>query len=374
MALRIERDVLSHAVSSAGRAAASTGMAVMRGVHLVAVDGEATATGTDQDMTIEVAAKGDGNIDTVLPATLLREVVNSLPPGAVTVTADGDGRGSDEVTIESGRTVVKLRPYLVGDFPRTPYIGGEDVVVDVVELRKGLEQVVGAAGRDSARPILTGVQLAAEGTGLRLVATDSYRLAVRDIEGLGAVVGEGRSVLVPQAGLGELVRAMKDETKVSIRIGSEGHSASFAVGGTRITTRLIEGEFPNYRQLFPDPASQPNRLSFASEPLLEALHRMTTLAPTNTPVLRLHLGRDDGMFGVGIVNAEIGEANEDVDADYQGAPMQIAFNPHYLRYGVEACTGERVTLAMTDALRPATLTGADDAGAFTYLLMPVRVS
>ena len=151
-----------------------------------------------------------------------------------------------------------------------------------------LRQVVPAASRDEARPILTGVLMAAESGGLRLVATDSYRLSVRDLPGT-SVLQEGQTVLVPSRALAELNRVVSGADQVTLRLASD--EASFEVGETRLTTRLIEGDFPNYRQLIPQ--SYPNRLIVGKEPFLNAIRRVKLLAKDATPV-RLTL-RPDGL-------------------------------------------------------------------------------
>jgi len=228
-----------------------------------------------------------------------------------------------------------------------------------------LRQVVRAASTDENRPILTGVLLTAENDGLRMVATDSYRLAVRDLADT-QVLGAGQKVLVPGRALVELQRLVGAGGDLVLRLGER--DATFEVGGTRLTTRLIEGEFPNYRQLIPP--SHPNTLTVAREALLEAFKRVKILARDATPV-RLQLGGDT--LGITAVTQDIGTASEELDASYSGAELTVAFNPDYLVAGVEACIGDEVTLSTLDALKPAVVrgVGADD---YLYLLMPVRVS
>jgi DNA polymerase III subunit beta len=225
--------------------------------------------------------------------------------------------------------------------------------------------VVRAASSDDARPILTGVLLAAEGDGLRLVATDSYRLAVRDLSG-ASVLAEGQAVLVPSRALGELARLLGGVDEATLRLGER--DVTVEVGTARLTTRLIEGEFPNYRQLIP--SSQPNRVVVGREPLLDALRRVRLLAREATPV-RITL-RPDGIELMAVTQ-DVGEAHEDVDAKYEGSEMVIAFNPDYLAEGVEAVSGDEVAIETVDALKPAVIRSGE-GGDYLYLLMPVRVS
>ena len=194
------------------------------------------------------------------------------------------------------------------------------VTLAAKDFARALHQVVPAASADDARPILTGVLLAAEEGGLRLVATDSYRLAVRDLPGT-SVLREGQSVLVPSRALRELERLLGSVEEVTLRLGER--EATFEVGTTSLTTRLIEGEFPNYRGLIP--ASHPNRLTVGREALVEAVKRVKLMArELNTPV-RLAMSAD-GLELVAITQ-DVGQAHEQLDAAYEGADLTVAFNP-----------------------------------------------
>jgi DNA polymerase-3 subunit beta len=199
------------------------------------------------------------------------------------------------------------------------------------------------------------------------VATDSYRLAVRDLPG-ASVLSEGQRVLVPSRALSELQRLLGSATAdVVLRLGQ--HDATFSVGHVELTTRLIEGEFPNYRQLIP--ADYPNRLVVAKDALLDAVRRVKLLARDPTTPVRMAL-RADGIE-LTVITTDLGQATEDVDAKYEGAEMVVGFNPAYLIDGVEAVASDEIQLDTLDALKPATIrpTDSDD---YLYLLMPVRVS
>ena len=150
-----------------------------------------------------------------------------------------------------------------------------------------------------------------------------------------------------------------------MRLGDR--DATFEVGSTRLTTRLIEGEFPNYRQLIP--ASHPNTLTVEREPLLEAIRRVKILAKDATPV-RLQLGGET--LRLTAITQDVGNASEELDAQYDGSELTVAFNPDYLAAGVEACSGDAVTLSTMDALKPAVVRGVGHED-YLYLLMPVRV-
>jgi DNA polymerase III subunit beta len=362
---RCERDVLVEALGSAGRAVSSRGGAlpVLAGIRAELVGDELRLTGSDTDLTIHVSVQVSGESDgvTVLPGRLAGEIVRALPPGAVVVDI-----GEDEANITSGRAEFAIRVLPAEEYPRLTEPVGEPVTLDSAELATALKQVVPAASADDARPILTGVLVAAESGGLRLVATDSYRLAVRDLPGAD-ILAEGQHVLVPSRALAELSRALGGGLgSVEIRLGE--HDASFAVGSLRLTTRLIEGDFPNYRGLIP--SSYPNLLTVGREALLDALRRVKLMAREATPV-RLVM-RPDGLELVAITQ-DVGQAHEEVDAKFEGNELTVAFNADYLLNGVEVTPGDEVVIATLDALKPAVLrsTEGDD---FLYLLMPVRVS
>jgi DNA polymerase-3 subunit beta len=337
-------------------------MPVLSGIRAQLAGNALQLTGSDTDLTIEVAITVNGESDgvVVLPGRLASEIVRALPAGAVVVDID-----EEEATITSGRAEFTIRVLPAEEYPRLPEPAGDPLTISASNLSTALKQVVTAASSDDARPILTGVLLAAEEGGLRLVATDSYRLAVRDLPGTN-VLSEGQQVLVPSRALSELARVLTGADDVELRLGER--DASFQVGTTRLTTRLIEGEFPNYRGLIP--ASYPNKLTVGREALLEAVRRVKLMAREATPVRMVM--RTDGLELVAITQ-DVGQAHEELDAKYEGTELTVAFNPEYLVDGVDVTPGDEVVVSTLDALKPAVIRSSD-GGDFLYLLMPVRVS
>ncbi|MGQ0434177.1 MAG: DNA polymerase III subunit beta [Microthrixaceae bacterium] len=365
MKFRCERDVLVEALGSAGRAAAGRGtsLPVLSGVRVELTGNRLRLTGTDLELTISVEVEVSGAVDgvTVLPGRLASDIARALPPGSVDIEVD-----ADEARIAAGRSEFSLRTLPAEEFPRLPAPTGDAVTVASAELASALSQVVRAASGDDARPILTGVLLAAHEGGLRLVATDSYRLAIRDLPGT-SVLAEGQHVLVPSRALQELARVLAAaDDSLSIRLGER--DASFEVGGTRLTTVLIEGEFPPYERLIPQ--AQPNRLTVGREVLLEAVRRVKLLAREATPV-RLTMS-SDGLELVAVTQ-DVGQAHESLDAKFEGTDLTVAFNPEYLVQGIEVAPGDEVTIETVDALKPALLR-VPEHPEFLYLLRPVRVS
>ena len=341
---------------------------MLSGVRLELRGSQLEVTGTDIELWISVSVAVDGQEDgvAVLPARIASDVVKSLQSGAVTLSVS-DG----EAHISSGRFQSSIRLLPADEYPRLPAPPEASVTLDAAALAEALHQVVPAASSDDSRPILTGVLFAAEGDGLRLVATDSYRLAVRDLPGT-SLLSSDQTVLVPSRALREVERVLGSAKSLTMRLGDT--EADFEVtsgdGGTttRLTTRLIEGEFPNYRQLIP--ASYPNKLTVGRDVLLEAVRRVKLMAREATPV-RLSMGTD-GLELVAVTQ-DVGQASEQLDATYEGSDLTVAFNPDYLLEGIDIAIGDEVTVETLDALKPAVLRGNESA-AFLYLLMPVRVS
>lgn len=363
MKFRCEREALAEALSTAGRAATGrTGaLPVLSGLRLELVGDQLSVTGTDLDLTIQLtlAVGGDGDGGVVLPARLAADIVRSMGAGKVEVAVDGD-----EVSITGGRSQFSVRPLSFDDYPKLATPTTSSVTLPAAAVGEALRQVVRAASTDEARPILTGVLLTAENGGLRMVATDSYRLAVRDLAD-HQVLGADQKVLVPGRALSELQRLVGGGEELTMRLGDR--DATFEVGGTRLSTRLIEGEFPNYRQLIP--SSHPNTLTVEREPLLEAIRRVKILARDATPV-RLAMGGDT--LRLTAITQDVGNASEELDATYEGSELTVAFNPEYFAAGVEACSSDSITLSTLDSLKPAVVRGVGD-DEYLYLLMPVRV-
>ena len=383
MKFRCERDSLVDVLTTAGRAVSSrtsTSMA-LGGVRLESTGNHLAVVGTDLDLTVHASTEAIGIADgvCVAPAKLLADITRSLEPGAVTIESEGN-----TIEIGAARSRFSLRTFPVDDFPSLPEPPQASTFLPSASLASALRQVVRAASNDDARPLLTGVLIAAEGNGIRLVATDSYRLAMRDIEGSDAL-GNGSQILVPARALAELQKlsalgmAAKEEGVAkggegdapgsSVGLSISDHEVTFIAGDVKVSTRLLDGTYPDYRQLIPD--QYPNRLHVGKDSLLDALRRVRLLVRDNTTPVRLSMR--GGGVDLTVVSQEVGDASETVDADFDGTELTIAFNPTYLIDGVEAVSGDEVVVETVDATKPATVRAAEE-GNFRYLLMPVRVS
>lgn len=360
MRIRAERDDLADVLARATRAVGTRSpLPILQGILCEVSGGKLRVTGTDSEVTVrtflDVEVLEEGR--TVVPAKLASEAVRKLPPGVVSVNV---AEGQVEITGSGPR--FRLRELNAEDFPS---VNAEDIGpgVDVngEVLIGALGQVGVAASTDEARPTLTGVLFEAEGDALRLVATDSYRLAVRDLPEVSA---SGSSKLVPYRALRELSRSIGD-SKMNVALGER--EAAFATDRGRLTARVIDSTFPNYRQLLPE--AYPHNLTVSKEALLEAVDRAALVAEDHIPVrLNLH----EGGVELSVVRQDVGEETEHVEGQYSGEEMTIAFNTRYLTDGIGAVDTEDVVLEVMDPLKPGLLHGTADQE-FRYLLMPVRL-
>jgi DNA polymerase-3 subunit beta len=369
---RSERDALVEMLATASRAVGGRGGSspVLLGLLLQCTGNALSVTGTDLDLTIQVTDEVIGIDDgsCVIPARLSTDIVRRLEPGAVTFADEGD-----HITITSARSTFKLQTYPVVEFPPVGKTNEPMTQLSEDALAQTVRQVVRAASHDDGRPLLTGVLVSRVDGVLRMVATDSYRMALRDLPGANTIPGE-EDLLVPARALSELQRLPTGtitEGAETNRVGvaASSNEITFWQGNVRISTRLLEGRYPDYKQLIPD--QYPNKLHLGKENFLSALRRVQLLVRDNTTPVRLSM-RPAGV-DLTVQSQDVGDAAEAVDGDYTGEDLIIAFNPSYLIDGVEAVVGDEVIVETADASRAATVRGAED-DSFRYLLMPVRVS
>src|SRR5262245_1042140 len=359
---RCDRDALSDALQTVQRGVSSRpGIPALTGVLLEATDaGQLTLTTTDLEvsarLTIDVQVNEAGTA--LVPARLLGDTVKSLSDAPVDLETD---RAQAQIRCAAYEGSLRLLP--AEDFPGLQEPSGTKVQAEAGAFAEAVSQVGRAASRDEARPVLTGVLVEISREGCMLVATDSYRLAVREL--VASADGEAKAI-VPERALSEAGRAAAADEKGSIEIAVDDAQVSFRSGGLTITSRLIEGEFPNYRQLLPD--THESRLSVSRQQLLDAVRRVGLLARDTTPV-RLEFNA----LGVKLSSSspDLGQAVETVEARYEGEDLTVAFNPQYLIDGLTAAIGESIRLDVRDGLKPGVVHGESDG--YTYLVMPVRL-
>lgn len=365
MKFKSERDILVEALSAASRVVATRLIGASSGILLTLAGNQLTVTGTDLDITVRTSVDVIGHEDgsCVVPARLVVDAVRSLEAGAVTVAS------SDEnVQVSLGRAKFSLRTFAVMDFPKLPPVTGALTSIAASDLIQGINQVVRAAASDDARPLLTGVLFTTENDVLRLIATDSYRLAVRDVPGV-AGIGGAQDLLVPARALQELQRtaaSLAPDAEIGVTLTDA--EICFVVGTTSIASRLIDGNYPSVLQLIP--VSYPNQLRIAKDTLLTSLRRAKLLAKDSTSSVRLTMLEKS--VEIRTQSHDAGDVEDNVDGDYNGEEITIAFNPNFLIDGIEAVPGDEVILELSDSVRPAMVHGVEDIR-FRYLLMPVRV-
>jgi DNA polymerase-3 subunit beta len=229
-------------------------------------------------------------------------------------------------------------------------------------------KVARSASRDETRPILTGILVSASGDELRMVATDSYRLSVKETR-LEAPMEGSFEANVPARALQELARvAGAQGGDGDLEIAVRTNQVVFGLGGTVLSSRLIDGQFPNYRQLLPD--AYEHELTLATGEITDVVRRMSLLAQKNAP---LRLRFSEGELTVSAQTPDVGEARESLPVPFAGEPFEIGFNPDFLRDGLESVEGEDLRLKLISPLRPGLIEAADESG-FLYLIMPIRLN
>ena len=348
---------------------ASTRSAVqaLSGVQLAAEGGRVEIRATDMEVALRVPLQAtivrDGTV--VLPARLLLDVIRQLPGGDVSLELRP---AEQDVEVVSGPARFHLRTLRAEDFPNLPEPGGDQVVdVPAQAFVETIAMVARSASRDETRPILTGILVSAQGSELKMVATDSYRLSVKETT-LEPPIDGGFEANVPARALQELERIVSQTSEEQIRIGVRANQVVFEVAGVVLSSRLIEGQFPNYRQLLPE--SYEHELRMSGEELAGVVRRISLMAQKNAP---LRMGFAEGELTVSAQTPDVGEASEPFPAPFTGEPFEIGFNPDFLRDGLESAGAGDLILKLISPLRPGLIESGDGSG-FVYLIMPIRLN
>ncbi len=368
MKLSTGRDDLFSQLQTVTRAASTrSAIQALSGVQLLARSDGIELRATDMEIGLRVPLEGEvvreGAI--VLPARLLVDVVRALPGSDVSLELRP---AEQDVELKGGNATFHIRTLRLEDFPPFPEAEeGSRVQVPGAAFMQTVAKVARSASRDETRPVLTGILVSAAGEELRMVATDSYRLAVKETR-LETPLDGTVEANVPARALQELTRIIGAAEAEALAVSVRTNQVVFEVGGTVLSSRLIDGQFPNYRQLLPD--AYEHELRLAAGEVGDVVRRISLLAQKNAP---LRLAFQEGELTVSARTPDIGEASETVPVPYAGAPLEIGFNPDFLRDGLESMDGADVLLKLISPLRPGLLTSADDSG-FQYLLMPIRLN
>jgi DNA polymerase-3 subunit beta len=326
-----------------------------------------TLLATDMEVGLKVPLTGEilqpGTA--VLPARLVLEVVRSLPADTVALELRPH---EQDVELVSGSAKFHLRTLRSEDFPTLPAPNADtSMTLPTQAFVDTALQVSRSASKDETRPVLTGVLISAGGQELTMVATDSYRLSIKHTALDSALEGTIEAN-VPARALQELARIAQatEEPELTVSLGQ--NQIVFEIGGILLSSRLIDGQFPNYRQLLPESVEHELRLSSAE--IADVVRRVSLLAQKNAP---LRLSFSEGELTVSAQTPDVGEASEMLPVPFSGDPFEIGFNPEFLRDGLESVESEELVLKLISPLRPG-LIESPDGGEFVYLIMPIRLN
>lgn len=372
MKFRVERDVFADGVAWAARALPSRpSVPTLSGLLISSDTQQLTFSGFDLENAAQVQV--DANIDepgrVLVSGRLLADISRSLPAQPVVMATEGS-----RFEIRCGRSAFVLPTLPVDEYPVLPDMPDPVGSVSGSQFAAAVAQVAVAAGRDDTLPMLLGVRVEINDSQVTLAATDRYRLAVREFTWRPDQPGFEGATLVPArilADTGKLLAAAK-EVSVAYAPNSSGEGLmGFEGDGRRTTTRLLDGEFPNYRKLLPHDASTIAKIETGA--LIEAVKRVSLVAERNTPV-RLRFSGDEVSLQAG--SGDEAQATESLEAEINGDAIEIAFNPQYLLDGLSVVGSPTARISFTGPTRPAVLTpgAADSAEIYKYLLMPVRLS
>ena len=360
----VDRDELAAGLQLVARAASSRGtVQVLGGVGIRAADGLLELEATDMELslrtTVPATVAGEGAL--VVPAKLLGDIVRLLPPGEVTLAhAPEEGAAS----IEAGSYSSRLNVFAAEDFPRLPSVDVPLQEIDATALLDTIQRVSRAASRDESRPVLTGILVQFEGSKLTMAATDSYRMSVKETKLENG--GPELEAIIPARALDELARVAAGAER--IQLGINDNHVIFGTGQAWLTTRRIDGQFPNVAQLKPETFDVELELNRVE--LLETVRRAAVMAQRNTP---LRLRFSEGELTISAQSQDVGETRESLAVRYAGEPLEIGFNAEFLADGVDAVRSDTVRLKLINPLRPGLITSADD-DSFWYLIMPIRLA
>ena len=336
---------------------------ILSGVLLRAEGSRLHLAATDMELSLrsslEAQVEGEGAV--VVPGRLLVDLVRLLPAEEVTLEYRAE---EGVVHVTSGASNASLHTYAAEDFPRLPDLDTVGTfTVDRDVLLETVARVARSASRDESRPVLTGILVRFEQEKLVMAATDSYRLSVKETPLPGDV--PELEAIIPARALTELGRIAQSAD--AIELGVHENQVVFAADDVWLTTRRIDGQFPNYKQLLPE--SFEHEVAVQRGELLDVVRRVAVMAQRNSP-LRLRFA--EGELTVSAQTQDVGESRETLPVQFSGEPLEIGFNAEFLREGVESVTADEIQLRLISPLRPGLITAEGDD--FWYLIMPIRLA
>jgi DNA polymerase III subunit beta len=326
---------------------------------------ELLATDMDVGLRVPLAANVAHPGRVVLPGRLLLDVVRALPAEEASLELRA---AEQDVELICGGAVFHLRTLRAEDFPELPTASDEArMTLPMDAFVQTIERVARSASRDETRPVLTGILISAAEQELRMVATDSYRLSVKRTV-LESSLSSSLEANIPARALQELTRVAQQSQSAELTVGMGQNQVIFELDGVVLSSRLIEGQFPNYRQLIPESVEHELRLS--TDELTGVVRRISLLAQKNAP---LRLAFSEGELAISAQTPDVGEARETIPVPFRGEPFEIGFNPEFLRDGVESIDTDELVIKLISPLRPG-LIESPEAGDFVYLVMPIRLN
>ncbi|WP_334173308.1 DNA polymerase III subunit beta [Sinomonas sp.] len=372
MKFRVERDVLTEAVSWAARSLSPRPpVPVLSGLLLKAHDGVVSLSSFDYETSarLEIPAEIGAEGTILVSGRLLADICRSLPAAPVDVETDGS-----KVTLTCRRSSFHLATMPEAEYPPLPGLPPLTGAVSGDAFARGVAQVIIAASKDDTLPILTGVRMEFEDELITLLATDRYRLALREIPWKPASPSVSTSALVKAKTLNEVAKTLGGSGELNIALADDdSRLIGFESGGRTTTSLLVDGDYPKIRSLFPE--STPIHAIVSTQELVEAVRRVSLVAERNTPV---RLAFSDGLVALDAGTGEDAQASEELEAQLTGEDITVAFNPHYLIEGLSVIEAPYVRFSFTSAPKPAMLTAqkeleGDDEIGYRYLVMPVRL-
>ncbi|MDG4778323.1 DNA polymerase III subunit beta [Micromonospora sp. WMMD961] len=376
MKFRVERDALAEAVAWTAKSLPNRpSVPVLAGVMLRVTDGNLRVSGFDYEVSSQVTVEVQGDADgaALVSGRLLAEITKALPAKPVDIAAVG---AHLELVCGSARFTLPTMP--VEDYPALPEMPQSAGTVDAAAFATAVSQVAIAAGRDETLPMMTGVRVELSGSTLSMLATDRYRLALREIQWRPDDPDVSINALVPARTLNDTAKALGPlggEVTLALAQGAAGEGMVGLAGGTRRTTsRLLDGaNYPPVRSLFPATHNAEARVPVST--LIEVVKRVALVAERTTPVL-LSFSADGLVVEAG--GSEEARASEAMEATFTGDALTIGFNPQYLIDGLANLGSQTAILSFVDAFKPAVISPAGEDGevipGYRYLIMPIRVS
>jgi len=362
------------ALASRGVSARST-IQLLGGILLEASqeEGLVRLSATDMEVSVQTSAPtevGEGG-RVVVPARIFNDIVRSLRQGQLELVHNAS---EGTVRLSVGGNEYRIRTYAAEDFPQLP-VFDEDAAfrMNGEALVETVEKVSRSYSRDETRPVLTGILVSFEESRLRMVTTDSYRLSIKETPLANAFDGT-REAIIPARAMQEVGRIFSGADEEYVEVALSENQALFRVGDVLFGTRLIEGNFPEYKRLLPTAFQQ--EIPVEREGLVDTLRRVSLFTARQTPPVPVSLEFTEGAVEVSVRNGEVGEAREKLPAGYEGEEeLRVSFNPGYLLDGVSAVEAEKVVFRLNEPLKPGLITPETDNGEepdFRYLIMPMR--